>query len=107
MDLPVPGAPTMSTLWPPAAAISKARLAACWPLTSRMSAVAELRTCGGDLISSQGVEPVVAVSLAVGGEATGAKRATTSSKCATRTTLASGTRQASSALPSGNTRMGI
>ncbi len=38
MDLPEPGGPTMSTLWPPAAAISSARLAAAWPFTSARSA---------------------------------------------------------------------
>ena len=35
---PVPGGPTMSTAWPPAAAISSARLAMGWPATSAMSA---------------------------------------------------------------------
>jgi hypothetical protein len=32
-DLPEPGGPTMIRLWPPAAAISTARLAVSWPLT--------------------------------------------------------------------------
>ncbi len=35
--LPVPGGPTSSALCPPAAAISSARLAAAWPLTSNRS----------------------------------------------------------------------
>ena len=35
--LPVPGGPTMSTLWPPAAAISSARLASSCPRTSPKS----------------------------------------------------------------------
>ena len=37
IDLPLPGGPTISTLWPPAAAISSARFAFDWPLTSRRS----------------------------------------------------------------------
>ena len=37
IDLPAPGGPTISRLWPPAAAISSARLAFSWPLTSRRS----------------------------------------------------------------------
>ena len=37
MDLPEPGAPIINTLCPPAAAISSARRAAAWPLTSAMS----------------------------------------------------------------------
>jgi len=37
MDLPVPGGPLISTLWPPAAATSSARLAWVWPLTSEKS----------------------------------------------------------------------
>ena len=37
IDLPVPGGPTSSTLCPPAAATSSARLAMAWPLTSRRS----------------------------------------------------------------------
>ena len=35
IDLPEPGAPIISRLWPPAAAISSTRLALSWPLTSR------------------------------------------------------------------------
>ena len=50
IDLPVPGGPIISRLWPPAAAISSARLAAAWPLTSRRSgrrrAAAPLRRRG-------------------------------------------------------------
>ena len=34
---PVPGGPTISTLWPPAAATSSARLACAWPFTSARS----------------------------------------------------------------------
>ena len=34
IDLPEPGGPMNSRLWPPAAAISSARLAPSWPLTS-------------------------------------------------------------------------
>ncbi|MOA69901.1 hypothetical protein D3C78_1983810 [compost metagenome] len=38
IDLPEPGSPTINRLWPPAAAISSARLAPVWPLTSARSA---------------------------------------------------------------------
>ena len=37
IDLPVPGGPKKSRLWPPAAAISSTRLAPGWPLTSLKS----------------------------------------------------------------------
>ena len=37
IDLPDPGGPMNRMLWPPAAAISSARLALSWPLTSRRS----------------------------------------------------------------------
>ena len=37
IDLPAPGGPFISRLWPPAAAISRARLAPSWPLMSRRS----------------------------------------------------------------------
>lgn len=40
MDLPDPGGPTNSRLWPPAAAISSARLAPSCPFTSRRSRTA-------------------------------------------------------------------
>src|SRR3989442_1235644 len=37
MVLPAPGGPMKMMLWPPAQATSRARLAACWPRTSRRS----------------------------------------------------------------------
>ena len=37
IDLPEPGGPMKLRLWPPAAAISSARLAFSWPFTSRRS----------------------------------------------------------------------
>ena len=37
MVFPAPGGPIITTLWPPAAAISRARLARCWAFTSFMS----------------------------------------------------------------------
>ena len=37
IDLPAPGGPSISRLWPPAAATSSARLAVSWPLMSRRS----------------------------------------------------------------------
>jgi hypothetical protein len=40
IDLPEPGGPIISMLWPPAAAISSARLALSWPLTSLRSSPA-------------------------------------------------------------------
>src|SRR5215469_10099372 len=39
IDLPAPGGPTIRRLCPPAAAISKARLALSWPLMSTRSSV--------------------------------------------------------------------
>ena len=48
IDLPDPGGPIISRLWPPAAAISSARFAVSWPLTSARSgqAASSLRACG-------------------------------------------------------------
>ena len=40
--LPVPGGPIKIRLWPPAAAISKARFACGWPATSDISKVLAL-----------------------------------------------------------------
>ncbi len=37
MDFPVPGGPTINILWPPETAISIARFAISWPLTSAKS----------------------------------------------------------------------
>ena len=37
MDLPDPGGPIMAMLWPPAAAISRARFTGSWPFTSAKS----------------------------------------------------------------------
>ena len=37
MDLPEPGGPIMAMLWPPAAAISRARFTFSWPFTSAKS----------------------------------------------------------------------
>jgi hypothetical protein len=37
MDLPAPGGPIISMLWPPAAATSNARLAVSWPRMSNIS----------------------------------------------------------------------
>ena len=51
MDLPEPGGPIISMLWPPAAATSSARLADSWPLMSRRSGSAPTASasfgCGG------------------------------------------------------------
>ena len=43
IDLPAPGGPTRSRLWPPAAATSSARLALSWPLMSARSRRRRLR----------------------------------------------------------------
>src|SRR5215831_5997677 len=40
IDLPAPGGPIINRLWPPAAAISSARLALSWPFTSLKSRLA-------------------------------------------------------------------
>src|SRR5712672_533931 len=40
IDLPEPGGPIIKRLWPPAAAISSARFALSWPLTSLRSSPA-------------------------------------------------------------------
>ena len=40
IDLPAPGGPIISRLWPPAAATSSARLAVSWPLMSFRSGIA-------------------------------------------------------------------
>jgi hypothetical protein len=54
IDLPEPGGPMNSRLWPPAAAISSARLAFSWPFTSRRSGALPASTTrpgvGGDRI---------------------------------------------------------
>ena len=52
IDFPAPGGPTISMLWPPAAAISSARLALSWPLMSFMSGMSpppeRIAGCGRD-----------------------------------------------------------
>jgi hypothetical protein len=52
IDLPAPGGPTMSRLWPPAAATSSARLALSCPLMSARSSagsvVSRIFGCGRD-----------------------------------------------------------
>ena len=47
IDLPEPGEPTSSTLCPPAAAISSARLTFSCPMTSAKSGPVRLSACGG------------------------------------------------------------
>jgi len=52
IDLPAPGGPTISRLWPPAAATSSARLALSWPLMSARSSgtpsISRIFGCGRD-----------------------------------------------------------
>ncbi len=45
IDLPEPGGPSISRLCPPAAAISRARLAMAWPRTSAMSGPGRVLAC--------------------------------------------------------------
>ena len=59
--LPLPGEPTRSTWWPPAAAISSARLATGWPRTSLRSGIGGKSTSSSTAArSSQGRAPVSA-----------------------------------------------
>ena len=46
MDLPAPGEPIISRLWPPAAAISRARFTFSWPITSRRSGMGTSSSAG-------------------------------------------------------------
>ena len=100
MDLPAPGDPISKRLWPPAAAISRARLAPDWPLTSARSGPPDATT--GALVCKR-LQP----SSASGGHSWGAPGKnwrTTSSRCAARYTREPGTSAASSALPGGSTK---
>ena len=97
IDLPEPGGPTMSSEWPPAAAISKARFGPAWPLTSAMSGH---RAC----VEATGAWVDKRVQPSLGAASPGAKACTTSSRCWARNTVASGTNAASSALPGGKTK---
>ena len=98
IDLPEPGGPTISTEWPPAAAISSARLAVLWPLTSDRSGCGAGLAGGWPLRRTQPSPGSGAGSLDGG-----RKRCTTSSKCRARNTSAPGTSAASSALSGGST----
>ncbi len=101
IDLPEPGGPLINRLWWPAAAISSARLAAAWPLTSLRSGpwVAWLRAG-----ASTRTRPVPGSGSAAGPSlGVQAKACTTSSRWLARQTGMSGTRAASSALPGGST----
>ena len=105
IDLPEPGGPAMSTLWPPAAAISSARLAAAWPLTSAMSGPQRVT---GMAVVCRGVQPSLAMSASPSAVLPGGKKArTTSSRWRARTTRAAGTSAASSALPGGSTSCAV
>jgi hypothetical protein len=52
--LPLPGGPTSSRLWPPAAAISSARFAWAWPFTSRRSGPGGVGASGCGSASGKG-----------------------------------------------------
>ena len=56
MDLPEPGEPISSTLWPPAAATSKARFTFSWPMTSAKSGRG--RDTGEGVQGAMGASPV-------------------------------------------------
>ena len=63
--LPEPGGPTMSRLWPPAAAISRARRASAWPRTSERSgpsaaARARRSPMGGGVVRASSVPSAMA-----------------------------------------------
>ena len=96
MDLPLPGGPIIKTLWPPAAAICKARLAPAWPFTSAMSMPNGAGVGGLALIKGQSLRPAVSAS--------GAKACTTSLRCCAPCTLMCGTQAASRALSMGKTK---
>ena len=93
MDLPAPGGPTSSRPCPPAAAISRARLACTWPFTSARS---------GPLARWTGACAVMRCQPSPPGWPS--KCATTSSKCAAPNTWAAGAKAASRALSRGKTR---
>jgi hypothetical protein len=57
MVLPLPGGPTISRLWPPAAAISRARLACSWPRTSARSAASSGGGASPGLAAGRGSLP--------------------------------------------------
>ena len=101
IDLPLPGGPIINSEWPPAAAISSARLADAWPFTSAKSGYvgSGARAAGG-----RGVQP--SAGAAASTAPTGRNCATTSSRWRARCTARPGTRAASSALPGGKTRRG-
>ncbi len=101
IDLPEPGGPAISRLWPPAAAISSARLAPAWPFTSAMSGPVVLAVSA---VACRRAQPSLATSASPPAVLPGGRNArTTSSRCRARTTRAAGTRAASSALPGGST----
>ena len=89
--LPAPGEPTSRTLWPPAAATSRARRACCWPRTSARST---------DV-------PAAASSPTGGGGSSGVhvprRKPTTSARDAAPTTCSPSTWAASRALGAGTT----
>ena len=99
IDLPDPGAPIIKILWPPAAAISSARRAAAWPLTSAMSAyvVCGLRSalCTRDQPSSTSTAT-----------SPGKNCRTTSIRCCAEKISAPGTSPASCALASDKNQLG-
>ena len=58
MDLPAPGEPISSTLWPPAAAISSARFTFSCPITSAKSGSGRLGADGSQRgAGAMGVSP--------------------------------------------------
>ncbi|KAF1021333.1 MAG: hypothetical protein GAK30_01954 [Paracidovorax wautersii] len=81
-DLPEPGGPTSSRPWPPAAAISSARRAAIWPLTSRRSGA--WRAAGGGGWCAMRCQPVPSLSDGVVGGRSGASPVLAWGVCASR-----------------------
>ena len=101
MDLPEPGEPTSNRLWPPAAAISSARRAPAWPLTSARSGP-DASSCGAP--ASTRCQPASSRTDRASALPAGAKRRATSSRWRARQTSAPRASAASSALSGGSTR---
>ena len=97
MVLPAPGGPTMKTLWPPAAATSRARRAGAWPRTSDRSTEPVAGSGGGASGGSGGSD--VAAQAADDLPAIGAPTTRRPSTCAASSALANGTTTPASPAP--------
>ncbi len=95
MVLPEPGGPIMSTLWPPAAATSSARLAVAWPRTSPKSSATGRTARGARPAGGDGGSELVRAAPA---------DATASARCRTPKTRTPSTTAASAAFSAGTIR---